>query len=125
MKQRLFILGAALVALAGAAQVSAHHGGAAFDQAQTLTFKGTVTEMTFTNPHVLVYWEVTKDGATQKWSGWLTAPTKLARAGWTRTTLKPGDKIEVSGIPHKGGSNILQIRRLVAPDGKALPLSEN
>jgi hypothetical protein len=125
MKQRVFILGFALAALAGAAPLGAHHGGAAFEQGQTLTFKGTVTEMTFTNPHVLVYWEVTKDGTTEKWSGWLTAPTKLARAGWTKSTLKPGDQIEVSGTPHKGGNHILQIRRLIAPDGKALPLSEN
>jgi hypothetical protein len=125
MKHRLFTLGFAIAVLAGAAQAGAHHGGAAFDQGQTLTFTGTVTEMTFTKPHVLVYWDVTKDGATEKWSGWLTAPTKLARAGWTKTTLKAGDKIEVSGTPHKGGSHILQIRKLVAPDGKALPLSEN
>jgi hypothetical protein len=125
MKQRLLILAVAVVALAGAAQLGAHHGGAAFEQGKTVTFNGTVTEMTFANPHVLVYWEVSKDGTTEKWSGWLTAPTKLARAGWTRTTLKPGDKIEVSGTPHKSGSHILQIRKLVAPDGKALPLSEN
>ena len=125
MKQTLFILGFVVAALAGAAQVSAHHGGAAFDQSQTLTFKGTVTEMTFTNPHILIYWNVTKDGVTEKWSGWLTAPTKLARAGWTKTTLKPGDVIEVSGTPHKAGNKILQIRKLIAPDGKALPLSEN
>jgi hypothetical protein len=125
MKQRLLILGVTIAALAGGASLAAHHGGAAFDQSQNLTFTGTVTEMTFTNPHVLVYWEVSKDGTTEKWSGWLTAPTKLARAGWTRSTLKPGDTIEVSGIPHKGGSHILQIRKLVAPDGKALPLSEN
>jgi hypothetical protein len=105
--------------------VVAHHGGAAFDQDQTVTFKGTVTELTFTNPHVLVYWEVAKDGTTEKWSGWLTAPNKLARAGWTKATLKPGDQIEVTGTPHKGGSHILQIRKLVAPDGKALPLFEN
>ena len=125
MKHRLLILAVAVAALAGAAQLGAHHGGAAFEQGQTVTFNGTVTEMTFANPHVLVYWEVSKNGTTEKWSGWLTAPTKLARAGWTRTTLKPGDKIEVSGTPHKGGSHILQIRKLVAPDGKALPLSEN
>src|SRR4030095_11211618 len=111
MRQTLFILGFAAAALAGAAQVSAHHGGAAFDQNQTLTFKGTVTEMTFTNPHVLVYWDVTKDGATEKWSGWLTAPTKLARAGWTKTTLKARDGVEVGGSPHKGGSHIPHITR--------------
>ena len=120
--------GALLVGLLGVLAspgLQAHHGGAAFDQSQTLTFRGTVTEMTFTNPHVLIYWDVTKDGTTEKWSGWLTAPTKLARAGWTKTTLKPGDQIEVSGTPHKGGSHILQIRKLVAPDGKELPLFEN
>ena len=94
-------------------------------RAVIMTFKGTVTEMTFTNPHILIYWDVTKDGATEKWSGWLTAPTKLARAGWTKTTLKAGDVIEVSGTPHKGGSHILQIRKLIAPGGKELPLFEN
>ena len=115
----------ALVIGSLSAGLQAHHGGAAFDQGQTVTFTGTVTEMTFTNPHVLIYWDVTRDGTTEKWSGWLTAPTKLARAGWTKLTLKPGDQIEVSGTPHKGGSHILQIRKLVAPDGKDLPLFEN
>jgi hypothetical protein len=124
MKAALFI-GVTLGLLASNPYVLAHHGGAAFDQAQTVTFKGTVTEMTFSNPHVLVYWEVAKDGNVEKWSGWLTAPNKLARAGWTKATLKPGDQIEVSGTPHKGGSHILQIRRLVAPGGKELPLFEN
>jgi hypothetical protein len=125
--KRMFVLGLAVaivVSLSGVV-VRAHHGGAAFDQSQTLTFKGTVTEMTFSNPHVLVYWEVTRNGVTEKWSGWLTAPTKLARAGWTKSTLKPGDQIEVTGTPHKGGSHILQIRKLIAPDGRDLPMFEN
>jgi hypothetical protein len=124
MKAALLV-GVTLGLLASTQGLSAHHGGAAFDQAQTVTFKGTVTEMSFTNPHVLVYWDVTKDGTVEKWSGWLTAPNKLARAGWTKMTLKPGDQIEVSGTPHKGGSKILQIRSLVAPGGKELPLFEN
>jgi hypothetical protein len=125
MKRIVMLALAAAIAGSLSTAVLAHHGGAAFDQSQTLTFKGTVTEMTFTNPHILIYWDVTKDGATEKWSGWLTAPTKLARAGWTKTTLKPGDVIEVSGTPHKGGSHILQIRKLIAPGGKELPLFEN
>jgi Family of unknown function (DUF6152) len=125
MKRIVMLALAAAVACSLSTVVLAHHGGAAFDQSQTLTFKGTVTEMTFTNPHILIYWDVTKDGATEKWSGWLTAPTKLARAGWTKTTLKPGDVIEVSGTPHKAGNHILQIRKLIAPGGKELPLFEN
>ena len=114
----------ALVALF-AIPVAAHHGGAAFDQSQRLTFSGTVTQLEFANPHVLVYFDVVKDGVTEKWSGWLTAPNKLARAGWTKRTLVPGDKITIKGTPHKGGNPILQIRKLTGPDGKDLPLSEN
>jgi uncharacterized protein DUF6152 len=127
MKQRLVILGLAVAALGSvSAPLLAHHGGAAFDQAQTLTFSGTVTELQFANPHVLVYFNVTnKEGVVEQWSGWLTAPNKLARAGWTKRTLNPGDRITIAGTPHKGGSHILQIRRLAGPDGKALPLSEN
>lgn len=121
------LLFAAVAAFVVASQpVFGHHGGAAFDQSKTVTFTGTVTEMTFANPHVLVYWDV-KDGeaAGSNWSGWLTAPNKLARAGWTKRTLNPGDKITVTGVPHKSGQHILQIRKLAGPDGKELPLSEN
>ena len=63
MKQKLLILGAAVVALGVlSGPALAHHGGAAFDQTQTLTFSGTVTQLEFANPHVLVYFDVTKDG---------------------------------------------------------------
>ena len=119
------LLPVAMAVLALAATVVAHHGGAAFDQTKSVTFEGTVTEMQFANPHVLVFWDV-KGGeqSGEKWSGWLTAPNKLARAGWTKKTLEPGDHIVVSGTPHKDGQHVLQIRKLVGPDGKELPLFE-
>ena len=82
--------------------------------------------MQLANPRGLVYWDVKGGEASgQKWSGWLTAPNKLSRAGWNRKTLNPGDKIVVTGTPHKDGSHVLQIRKLVGPDGNALPLTEN
>ena len=105
---------------------SAHHGGAAFDETKSTTFEATMTEMQFANPHVLLFFDVkTASGETEKWSGWLTAPNKLARAGWTRRTLGPGDKIVVTGTPHKSGQHVLQIRKLIGPSGAELPLSEN
>ena len=126
MRNTLLALGAAL-AVAGLVHgpVSAHHGGAAYDQTKSVTFDATVTEMQFANPHVLIFFDVKgASGQTEKWSGWLTAPNKLARAGWTKRTLESGDKIKVSGTPHKEGSPVLQIRTLVGPDGKELPLFE-
>ena len=126
MRQILITLGAVIVAVwAVTMPALAHHGGAAFDQTQRITFSGTVTELRFANPHVLVYFDVKNEqGATEQWSGWLTAPNKLARAGWTKRTLEPGDQITIAGTPHKGGSHILQIRMLAGPDGKELPLRE-
>jgi hypothetical protein len=126
MMGKSLLLAAAAALVIASQPVFGHHGGAAFDQGKTVTFTGTVTEMTYANPHVLVYWDV-KDGefAGVNWSGWLTAPNKLNRAGWSKRTLNPGDTITVSGTPHKSGLHVLQIRKLVGPDGKELPLSEN
>ena len=123
MRKRL--MGALAAACLAAAPVFAHHGGAAYDQTKRVTFEATVTEMQFNNPHVLIFFDVkSASGQMEKWSGWLTAPNKLARAGWTKRTLEPGDTIKVAGTPHKEGSPVLQIRNLVGPDGKQLPLFE-
>jgi hypothetical protein len=105
--------------------LAAHHGGAAFDQSKSVTLTGTVTELQFANPHVLVFFDVKNDqGQTTNWSGWLTAPNKLARAGWSKRTLKPGDAVSVTGSPHKDGVQVIQIRRLNGPDGKPLATAE-
>ena len=113
-----------MVAFASAALL-AHHGGAAFDQGKSVTLTGTVTELQFNNPHVLVFFDVKDEqGATTNWSGWLTAPNKLARAGWTKRTLKPGDAVSITGSAHKDGLKVIQIRSLNGPDGKALPTFE-
>jgi hypothetical protein len=57
------------------------------------------------------------DGTTTEWSGWLTAPNKLQRAGWTKNTLKPGDKVTLVGNQQKNGSPVLQIRKVTGPEG--------
>ena len=121
-----FVLGVVAVLAIGPRPALAHHGGAAFDQTKTQTLQATVTELDFVNPHVVVWFDVQNpDGGTTKWSGWLTAPNKLQRAGWDKHTLKAGDKITIVGNPQKNGSPVLQIRRLTGPDGKDLPTFEN
>lgn len=115
-----------VVILLSAGPVFAHHGTAAYDTSKAVTLKGTVTEFEFINPHCEIYWEAKSEtGETEKWQGELTAPNKLSRAGWTKTTLKPGDSITVTGYRTKNGSHAIWIRNLLGPDGTALPLSEN
>ena len=91
-----------------------------------VTVKGAVTEFVFLNPHVQVYFDVKNEkGEMEKWQGELTAPNKLARAGWTKKTLQPGDVIEVTGFRVQSGGNTLWIRKLVDAKGESLPLFED
>ena len=120
------VLVATAALLAVAVPMFAHHGTAAFDTSKMVTVKGTVTEFVFLNPHCQVYFEVKNEkGETEKWQGELTAPNKLARAGWTKKTLQPGDQIEVSGFRVASGANTLWLRKVVDAKGESLPLFED
>ncbi len=125
IRKPMVVLGLLAVLAFGARPVLAHHGGAAFDQTTTTTLTGTVTMLDFVNPHVVVWFDVKgDDGKTTNWSGWLTAPNKLQRAGWTKHTLNPGDKVTVSGHAQKNGTPVLQISAIAGPDGQKLPTFE-
>jgi hypothetical protein len=123
-RKLMLVLGFMAVLALGARPALAHHGGAAFDQTKTETVTGTLTRMDFVNPHVVVYVNVKNtDGTTTEWSGWLTAPNKLQRAGWDKHTLNPGDKVTLVGNQQKNGSPVLQIRKVTGPQGE-LPTFE-
>jgi len=104
----------------------AHHGTAAYDTSNPLTVKGKVTEFRFINPHCQVYFDIKNDkGEVEHWQGELTAPNKLARAGWTKHSLNPGDQITATGLVGKYGGHSIWIRKLVGPDGQEMQLSED
>jgi hypothetical protein len=114
-----------VLVLAFSALVFAHHGSSAYDTSNTLTFKATVTEFLFVNPHCQIFFDVKSDkGEVEHWQGELTAPNKLARAGWTKHSLNPGDQITVGGFAGKYGGHSLWIRKLIGPDGQSMLLSE-
>jgi hypothetical protein len=105
--------------------VLAHHGTAAFDTSKMVKVKGTVTNLQFTNPHVLLFFDCKNEkGDTEQWQGELTAPNKLIRAGWDKHTLKPGDSVTVGGYAAISGAHTIWIRELIGPSGEALPLFE-
>jgi hypothetical protein len=99
-----FILAAAVGA---AAPASAHHSFAMFEPTKTLTFKGTVKTFQWTNPHVILWVLVQPDGggAAQEWSLETTSPGVLTRSGWTRQSLKAGDRVSVVLSPLRDGSH--------------------
>ena len=91
--------------LLGAAPVTAHHSFAMFDNTKDMTLVGTVKEFQWTNPHSWIQLMV-KDasGKDVEWSIEGGSPNGLTRAGWKRTSIKPGDKAVVIIHPLKDGS---------------------
>jgi uncharacterized protein DUF6152 len=103
----------------------AHHGTGLYYGTGTVTMKGTITEFAFVNPHSQIYFDVKNEkGETENWQAELTAPNKLARAGWDKHTLKPGDSITASGYVSKNDPHTMWINKLIGPDGEALHLFE-
>ncbi len=93
----------------------AHHGAAAYDSSKMVTVTGTVTDFQFINPHVMITMDV-KDPSTgkiEKWEGELTSPNHLERAGWTKSTIKVGDQVTMTGAALKSGAPAMAIRKVM------------
>lgn len=99
----------------------AHHGTAAYDMTKSLTFKGVVTSYEFINPHAEIRVAVTDEsGHTVNWLAETNNPNRLARRGWNRNSLKPGDTITIVGNPVKSGAPNLRLTKVVLADGTEL-----
>ena len=98
----LALAGVAAASMAGSAAF-AHHSFAMFDNTKTLTLEGTVKEFQWTNPHTWVQLMVkdARTGKTVEWSIEGAAPNGLKRQGWTRNSIKAGDKAVIMIHPMK------------------------
>jgi hypothetical protein len=115
MRQPFKTLGIACVAFGavafslatGVRSTSAHHSTTMFDHSRTLTLTGVVVELRWTNPHVTLLVKGTvKDGdQPSEWLLEMTSPGNLVRAGgWSRSAVKPGDKVVVEMSPLRDAS---------------------
>src|SRR5580700_11727189 len=125
MRKKIILASLVVSLLAACGPLFAHHGTAAYDTKNIVTVKGTMTDFRFINPHVQLFFDVKNDkGEVENWQAELTAPNKLARAGWDKHTLKAGDSITASGYVSKGDAHTMWINKLIGPDGEALHLFE-
>jgi hypothetical protein len=102
--------------------LSAHHAFAAeFDANRPVKFKGTVTRMEWTNPHVWLHMDVKKqDGTVENWAFEAGTPNVLFRRGFTKQSLLPGTEVVIDGYQAKDGSRRANGRDLTFPDGRKL-----
>lgn len=110
------------VLLATAAPVFAHHSVAAeFDVNRPVTYQGAVTSIDWSNPHVYLYVAVQVQGqSATNWAFQAAGPNTLARRGWVRDTIKPGDRITVIAYPARDGVAVASLREVRLADGRRI-----
>lgn len=92
--------------------LAAHHGTGTYDSSKSVTLSGTVTEFSFRNPHVALFFDVADpSGRNVNWAIEMNSPGVLRRAGWTKDTFKPGDRITITVRPAKAGTPVGLINR--------------
>jgi len=76
-----------------------------FDADKTVTMKGTVKELEWTNPHSwLRIMVVDQAGKTAQWGLEMGPPARQIQRGWKPDSLKPGDSVTVNIHPLRDGS---------------------
>ena len=83
----------------------AHHSFALFDFNKSVMLEGTVKRFEWTNPHAWIFLDVVNDNRqVEEWSIELPAAGALARDGWNKDLVKPGERLSVRINPLKNGA---------------------
>jgi hypothetical protein len=115
---KLAVVAAVLVV---AAPLWAHHGSAGFSRNKPVHFIGKISQLDWSNPHVLIHLDVT--GAEGKTATWLVAtrpPNPLLRTGFSKNDLATGTTLTVDGYQADDGSNHVNASNIVFPDGRKI-----
>lgn len=98
----------------------AHHSAAAtYLMDKEVTIKGKVIEFMYANPHSFVKLEADDKGRKQTWAVEWGGVLQLSRAGVSRDSLRPGDRVRISGNPSRDPeARRIRMRRVSRlPDG--------
>jgi len=104
--------------------VSAHHSTLAFDGTQPTVISGVVAAFNWRYPHTSIVLDVTDSGGSggiiTRWIVESESLHMLSRLGWTKSSIRPGDRIRVTGARARNGDPAMRCRTIELPDGKSL-----
>jgi hypothetical protein len=127
MSNRYLVPIASALFLASGLPALAHHAFSnEFDESKPITLEGVVSRIDWENPHVHYYVDVAQpDGTVVTWTCETGGPNRLAKRGWMRDSLKPGDKVIVHGFPAKDASHSADGRKVTLADGRTIGTEPN
>ena len=120
MKTKLLLsVGATAVILAVCGPVFAHHGAAAYEMSKPVELKGaTVTKFEWINPHPLIKVDAKDDkGVERRWIIETGSTAASMLIGWTRSTLRPGDVVDIFVWQAKSGLPVGRLNKVILANG--------
>jgi Family of unknown function (DUF6152) len=104
-----------------ATSLSAHHSTVAYAEQSIVLKNATMTKVLWAHPHIVLTFTVKEtSGALSTWSTESGSPGSVARLGWNRNSVKPGDKVTIELFPAKNGAHVGRLKRVIFPDGHEL-----
>ncbi|UZK66079.1 DUF6152 family protein [Sphingomonas sp. M1-B02] len=109
---RITTFAAAAIALTVPVAALAHHGWSAYDESKPITVTGSLTSVSWGNPH---------GSAKMRWQGkeWdvvLAPVSRMEARGLTAAMIDKGQPITLTGYARKDGSAEMRIERVKAGD---------
>jgi Family of unknown function (DUF6152) len=99
----------------------AHHSMSMYDRSHDTTFKATILQFDWANPHAqITFTAADEHGNEVKWVAEGPGPNRLANHGWTKDSLKPGDQVTIVGNCNKNGSPTMRFERVILANGQQL-----
>jgi hypothetical protein len=108
-----------------AASALAHHSPSAiFDMTKKVSISGTLTEVNWVNPHIVVMLDVKKDGVTEAWKFESNPPAWFRQVGVSRNDLAKaiGQTVTVEAVTAVDGSRYGYMQKIMLPDGTLMEL---
>ena len=109
--QESTLLVVASILLLASVPVFAHHGDAGRYEDNLTILKGTVVELQLITPHSIVVVDVPdENGKMVRWQAEMGGRQQMIKDfNWTKDTLKPGDKITLTGRRVKSGQPYMNL----------------
>ena len=111
MKNKLMLPLIAAGLVLASVPVFAHHGDAGRYEDNVVVMKGTVVELQLITPHSIIVVDVPdENGKVVRWQAEMGGRAAMIKDfGWTKDTVKPGDKITLTGRKVKSGAPYMNL----------------